>query len=295
MTRILITGGCGRVGTRLSSQLATELYSVRVADVVAGDNPHVEYVAGDILDYELMVEATADVDYVVHLAAIPVENGRARDLFKANVEGMFNVVDSAANNGVKGFVFASTVGVYGFLHPSQPWSPPYFPVDEEVPLVAERNYANMKIVGEQFQQAYARSHGMDSIALRLATVMNPGSENWLRIVESIDNPDTIFVRDLSLREYLWQYVHVEDAVQGLALSVKHLEANPGLGFDTFNIGAADNASSVPTLELIARYFPETPMVKHPKRFVDTPTTALYGIDKARAVLGFEPQFTWRDQ
>lgn len=294
MSAVLITGGNGRVGRRLTARLAQAGHRVRVADVLPGDDPDVEYLAGDILDYDAMKAATAGIDYVVHLAAIPVENGRAQELFHANVEGTFNVLDAAANNGVSGFVFASTVAVYGFLHPSQPWRPEYFPIDEELPLVAERNYANMKIIGEQFQRSYARSHGMDGIALRLATVMNPGAENWARIVENIDDPETIFVRDLSLREYLWQYVHVEDAAQALELAVGHLAAHPGLGFDAFNIGAADNASTVPSLELVARYFPDTPLVKQPRRFVEEPTTALYGIEKARRVLGFEPRYTWRD-
>lgn len=294
MSTVLITGGCGRVGTQVTERLLRVGYQVRVADVVAGELPGVEYVVGDILDADLMREVTTGIDQVIHLAAIPVENGQARELFKANVEGTFNVFDAAANNGVSGLVFASTVAVYGMLHPTQPWEPTYFPVDEEQPLVAERNYANMKVIGEQFLRAYVRSHNIDGIALRLATVMNPGAANWQRIVDHIDDPETIFVRDLTLREYLWQYVHVEDAAQSLALAVQHLARNAGMGFDAFNIGALDNASTVPSLDLIARYFPDTPLLKRPAQFANLPTAALYGIDKARRVLGYEPQYTWRD-
>lgn len=294
MSRVLVTGGSGRVGRRVAAMLVTEGFDVRVADVVGGDDPAIEYVTGDITDYDWMSTATADVDHVVHLAAIPVENGKARELFRANVEGVFNAIDTSANNGVRGFVFASTVGVYGFLHPTQPWSPQYFPIDEASPLVAELNYANMKIIGEQFQRSYARSHNMDCIALRLATVVNPGVELWERIVHTIDDPETPFLRGLTMRDYLWQYIHVEDAATSLLLAVQHMERNPGLGFDAFNIGAADNLSSVPTLELIAKYFPGVPGLHDPERFVTHPTAALYGIRKAQEVLGFSPQFTWRD-
>ncbi len=294
MSKVLVTGGSGRVGRRVAAKLLADGFEVRVADVVAGEDADIEYLTGDITDYDWMSTVTAGVDHIVHLAAIPVENGKSRELFRANVEGVFTVLDAAAGNGARGFVFASTVGVYGFLHPTKPWSPQHFPIDEDTPLVAELNYANMKIIGEQFQRSYARSHDMGCIALRLATVVNPGIEIWDRIVQTIDDPETPFLRGLTMRDYLWQYVHVEDAATSLVLAIKHLEQNPGMGFDAFNIGAADNLSSVPSLELIARYFPETPALLSPERFVAHPTAALYGIGKAREVLGFEPRFSWRD-
>lgn len=294
MSRVLVTGGNGRVGKRVTQRLVELGFSVRVVDVTSGDDNNVEYVVGDISDYDLMSRATDDVKHVVHLAAIPVENGQSRELFTANVEGTFNVIDCAAKNGARGFVFASTVGVYGFLHPSQPWTPQYFPVDEDAPLIAERNYANMKIIGEQFQQAYVRSHEMDCVALRLATVVNPSIDPWLRVISTIDDPETPFLRGLTLRDYLWQYVHVDDAARALATAVQHTDSNPGFGFEAFNIGAADNLSTVPTLELISTYFPQTAALKSPSRFVAEPLTALYGIDKARRILNFEPALTWRD-
>lgn len=294
MTKVLITGGNGRVGRRLTERFSSRGLEVRVVDIAAGDDSAVEYFAGDIGDADLMSDAVSEVDYVLHLAAIPVENGRARDLFRVNVEGTFNVVHSAAEAGVKGVVFASTVAVYGMLHPSKPYEPRYFPIDEDLPVVPERNYATSKIIGEHYLEAFTRSHGMDGVVLRLATVMNPGAENWRSIAANIDNPEQVFIRDRSIREYLWQYVHVYDAVQAFDLAVQHLQRNPGMGFDVFNIGAAENASSVPSLELISRYFPDTPIVKDPRAFAELPTAALYGIDKARRVLGFEPAHSWRD-
>jgi nucleoside-diphosphate-sugar epimerase len=262
--------------------------------MVTGQTEGVEYQTGDITDYDVAARATADVDYVIHLAAIPFETGQARQIFDANCLGTFNVMDAAVRSGVSGFVFASTVATYGLLHPSQPWDPEYFPVDESSPLIPDGNYANMKIIGENFQIAYSRGFGMDSIALRLATVMNPGTEQWRQVHENIDDPEHIFVDGMTMREFLWQYVHVYDVAQAFDLAIRRLNGNRGLGFEAYNIGATETASTVPTLELLRRYFPDVPLLKNPVRFVENPHATLYGIDKAVAELGYQPRYTWRD-
>lgn len=292
---VLITGGCGGIGREVTRHLIGDGIAVRVLDIVSGDTPDVDYRIGNINDYDAVAAAISGVDYVIHLAAIPWETGDARALFRANTEGTFNVMNAAAEGGVRGLVFASTVATYGLLHPSQPYEPAYFPVNEESPLVPDGNYANMKIIGEQFQIAYSRKYGMDSIALRLATVMTPGTDQWRDVYDNIDDPEHVFVDGMTMHEFMWQYVHVYDVVQAFQLAIRYLDQNAGFGFEAFNIGAADVASSVPTLELIKRYFPALPALRNPARFVTDPHATLYGIDKAVAVLGYEPQYTWRDQ
>lgn len=293
--KVLITGGCGRIGRRVTAKLMSLGMQVRVADMITGAISEVEYVKGDIINYDEMLAATSGVDYVIHLAAIPVENGKSQELFKSNVEGVFNVIDSAAKNGVKGFVFASTVSTYALLHPSLPFKPSYFPVDEEIPRIPDRNYGSMKIIGENFLQAYSRLYNMDCIALRIATVMNPGTENWKKLYDNIHNPEHVFVGNMTMRDFMWQYVHVYDVAQAFAKSVQYIAEQPGFGFEPFNIGAKECACSVPSLELIRRYFPDVPILKYPAMFVENPNAALYGIEKARRVLGYEPQYSWRDQ
>ncbi len=292
---VLITGGCGGIGREVTRQLQADGRAVRVVDIVAGEAPGVDYVVADINDYEAMDRATKEVAHVIHLAAIPWETGDARGLFRANMQGTFNVMNAAAENGVRGFVFASTVATYGLLHPSQPYHPEYFPVDERSPLIPDGNYANMKILAEQFQISYARKYGMDSIALRLATVMTPGTDQWRQVHDNIGDPEHVFVDGMTMREFMWQYVHVYDVVQAFGLAIRYLEEHRGFGFEAFNIGAEDVASSIPTLELLRRYFPELPVLRHPVRFVEHSHATLYGIDKAVTELGYRPRYTWRDQ
>ena len=244
---------------------------------------------------EDMAKATRGMDLVIHLAAIPVENGDSQKTFHVNLEGTFNVLDAAAKNGVKRFIFASSVVVYALLKPSRPFVPAYFPVDEEMPLVPDRNYSVGKTVAEAYMKAYSRLYGMDAIALRLATVMAPkrgGKWSWYDVVADIDNPEAKF-GNLSMRDFMWQYVHVEDAVQAFVKAVAYIDATPGLGFDAFNIGAEDCICGLPTLELIRRYFPNVPLLKTPARYVENPHATLYSIDKAKRILNYKPEYTWR--
>lgn len=294
-TKVLVTGGCGRIGSRVIEELLGYGYAVRVFDVVKGDRLDVEYVVGDISDYDAIAGACVAIDHVIHLAAVPVENGQPRQLFESNVLGTFNVVDAAAQNGVRGFVFASTVSTYGLLHPSRPFAPAYFPVDEESPQIPDRNYGNMKIIGEKFLEAYSRGFDMDCVALRVATVMNPGIEHWLAVRDNIDNPEHVFLGGMTMRDFMWQYVHVLDVAQAFTAAIRYLDANAGFGFDAFNIGAEDCISTVPSMELIRRYFPDLPLLKNPALFAENPHRALYGIDKAQRVLGYQPRYSWRDQ
>ena len=292
--KVVVTGGSGRIGRRVVAKLIENGYKVRVADMIPSQFSQVEFIETDITNYDNMVEATQGMDAVIHLAAIAVENGNATEIFRINMQGTFNALDAAAKNGVKGFVFASSVVAYACLNPSQPFEPTYFPVDEETTLIPDRNYSAGKVAAEAYMKSYNRLYGMDCIALRLATVMNPGAESWKGVVTHIDDPEHRFAGGLTMRQFMWQYVHVYDVAQAFIRSIEYINNNDRVGFEAFNIGAADCCCTVPTLELIAKYYPNVPVLKDPARFVYNPNETLYSIQKARKVLGYNPMYSWRE-
>ncbi|MGI6739296.1 MAG: NAD-dependent epimerase/dehydratase family protein [Christensenellales bacterium] len=292
---ILITGGSGSIGTRLVRKLSQLGYSIRVVDQAPIEMEGVEYIQANILNIEEMMRVTSGMDLVIHLAAIPIENGNSQQIFHVNLEGTFNVLDGAAKNGVKSFLFASSVVVYALLKPSKPFMPTYLPVDEDTPLIPDRNYSAGKVAAEAYMKAYARLYDMDNIALRLATVMAPKKDSkwsWYDVVADINNPEVKFGNH-SMKDFMWQYVHVEDAVQAFVKAVEYLNKQSGIGFDAFNIGAEDCICGLPTLELILKYFPSTKIIKNPARYVKNPNSSLYCIDKAKRILGYQPQYDWR--
>ena len=291
---VVVTGGSGRIGKRLTKQLLDKGYKVRVADMVPSAYPEAEFIQTDITNYDDMVNATQDMDAIVHLAAIPVENGKANEIFRVNMEGTFNALDASAKNGVKGFVFASSVVAYACLNPSQEFVPAYLPIDEETELIPDKNYSAGKVAAEAYMKSYSRLFGMDGIALRLATVMNPGAASWKGAVENINNPEYVFPGGITMRQFMWQYLHVFDVAQAFVLAIEYLNRNEKIGFDAFNIGAKDCSSNVPTLDLIAKYYPNVPVLKHPGDFIRNSNETLYSIRKAQQILGYNPQYTWRD-
>ena len=192
----LITGGCGFLGTSLIKDLSTEAgQSVRVLDnLTVGTREDLagvaeytetaaanlkpmqdtetfscELVVGDILDEHLALEVCRGADVIVHFAAntgVPVSVAHPREDCMANVLGTFNYLESARQNGVKRFVFASSGAPAGEVEP---------PIHEELPAHPVSPYGASKLAGEGYCSAYFRSYGIDTVALRFGNVYGPGS------------------------------------------------------------------------------------------------------------------------
>ncbi len=290
--KVLITGGSGRIGRHVIDKLRPTGVQIRVTDLKPCEYDDVEFVQGNITDLRDAKAATEGVDGVIHLAAIPVETGDADKIFDINVRGTFSILEACAQNHVKRFVLASSVVTYGVVDPTQPFVPHYFPIDENVPTVPDRNYGAAKVIGEDLCIAYSRRNGIDCISLRIASVMFPDSPFWKSAVADIGNPEHELVPGMPMTRFMWQYVHVNDVAQAFVLATERLQT-AGLGFDAFNIGAEDVFSSVPSLELIKRYYPNVPALLRPAEFVSDEHRTLFDISKAREMLGYKPEYTWR--
>jgi UDP-glucose 4-epimerase len=116
MSRILITGGSGFIGTHTVNHALSEGYDVRVLDLVPPQSSDVEYIQGDIRDQEKCDYASAKVDYVVHLAAMArsgPSTGVWEDCVSTNVVGTANMIQSAIKFDVKRLVYAGSSTFYG--------------------------------------------------------------------------------------------------------------------------------------------------------------------------------------
>lgn len=293
MKKVLVTGGSGQIGSIVIKKLLSLGYQVRITDLQPCDADDAEYIKGDVTSLNDMIAATEGIDAVIHLAAIPVETGNAEKIFHINTLGTFNVLEACARNNVKGLVLASSVLVYGVVDSTCPEAPHYLPVDEEYPIVPERNYGMSKVIGESICQSYCRRYKMNCISLRIASVLFPESQAWKDAVAAIDNPEYELVPGLPMSEFMWQYVHADDAAEAFCLAVKRLEQKD-TGFEVFNIGAEDIFSSHPSMEIIGKYLPDVPKILRPAEFAADKQRALYDISKARAVLGYKPGHTWRE-
>jgi len=158
MTKVLVTGCEGDVGSVLLPQLA------RRFDAVGFDiRPHkgdLNVIQGDLTSYDEVLGAMQGVDAVAHVAALLCSSDQAASV-DVNVKATANVLEAAVNCGVKRVVYCSTVWASGHGD-----TEPYQPIDEDVPCAPVCKYGLTKWFGEMVTEWYGREHGIETVVLR---------------------------------------------------------------------------------------------------------------------------------
>jgi len=247
----------------------------------AGPSPAV-FIRADLTQYGQAFEALSsvddrysEVDALVHLAAIPAP-GLTTDsaTFANNMTASFNMFTAARAAGISNIVWASSETLLGLPFDNPP---PYVPVDEEYPARPETTYALVKHLEETMAAELCRRNpGLKMIGLRFSNVM--AVEDYAAFPS--------FDADPRLRSWnLWAYIDRRDAAQAVQRALEH----EGAGMDVFIIANQDTVMTRPNDELLAEVFPDVPIKR---RF--RPNETLLSIEKARRVLGYQPEHSWRD-
>jgi UDP-glucose 4-epimerase len=175
MSNILLTGGAGFIGSHVAEALVHRGHRVVVLDDLSGGFQNnvaaeAEFVEGSITNVNLVnaLFARNAFDYVYHLAAYAAEGLShyiKRFNYTNNVIGSVTRINAALNSRVKGFVFASSIAVYG--------SSPELPMREETPTHPEDSYGIAKLAVEQELTACQAVFGLDYIIFRPHNVFGP--------------------------------------------------------------------------------------------------------------------------
>ncbi|WP_018761041.1 NAD-dependent epimerase/dehydratase family protein [Arthrobacter sp. 135MFCol5.1] len=278
--RIAVTGGSGKLGRHVVRRLTDDGHQVLNLDRAGSRSPGLLVV--DLRNYGQVVDALLGVDdrhdgfdAVVHLGAIPAP-GILPDAatFENNMLSTYNVFQAARRAGIKKVVYASSETVLGLPFDVDP---PYIPVDEEYPPRPESTYSLVKTLEERMAVELTRWDPELSITgLRFSNVMD----------ESDYERFPSFDEDATLRKWnLWGYIDGRDGAQAVARALEN--AKPG--FEAFIIANADTVMSRSSASLAAEVFPG---VKVTKELGEHET--MLSIDKARRMLGFEPEHSWRN-
>jgi len=156
MAHYLVTGGAGFIGSHLSEELVRRGHRVRVADsLITGKRrnldhvPGVEFVEGDLADFDCAKKVADGCDYVLHQAAIPSVPRSVKDPItsnRANVEATLNMLVAARDAGVKRLVFAASSSAYG-----------------DTPTLPKHEYLQM----------FTRLYGLETVSIRYFNVFGP--------------------------------------------------------------------------------------------------------------------------
>ena len=186
----------------------------------------------------------------------------------------YNVFRAAIRAGVRTIVTASSETVLGLPFDVPP---PYIPVDEDCTR-PESNYSLSKHLEEQLAIQLVRWHPDLSIqALRFSNVMDPADYAEFPSYDS----------DPLLRKWnLWGYIDARDGAQAVLKAIQRGQREPG--FERYIIAAADTVMTRPNAELVGEVFPGVEL-----RGDLGVNTTLLSIEKARRLLGFEPEYSWR--
>jgi nucleoside-diphosphate-sugar epimerase len=273
--RVVVTGGSGKAGRAVVADLGEHGYDVLNVDIGASLHPDDPTRVADLTDLAQTVESLRGADAVVHLAAIPAPNiVSPGETFRINMMSTYNVFSAAEILGMERVVWASSETLIGI--PFEREQPRYAPIDEDHPRIPEFHYALSKLAGEVIAEQFNRWSGIPYIGLRISNIM----EEW-EYAERFPG----FWDDAKLRAWnLWGYVDARDVAQAARLA---LTAEIG-GAEAFLVAASDTCMTRDSVDLMAEVYPDVPV-----RDVSG-TETLLSIDKARSVLGYEPQHTWRD-
>ena len=278
--RIAVTGGSGKLGRHVVRRLVEDGHQVLNLDRAGTRSPGLVVVDlrnyGQVLDVLLGLDDRHEgFDAVVHLGAVPAP-GIIPDAatFENNMLSTYNVFQAARRAGIKKVVYASSETVLGLPFDVDP---PYIPVDEEYPARPESTYSLVKHLEEQMAVELTRwDPELSIVGLRFSNVMD---------VEDYEKFPS-FDSDANLRKWnLWGYIDGRDGAQAVARALE----NGTPGFEAFIIANADTVMSRSSASLAAEVFPGVKVVKELGEH-----ETMLSIDKARRLLGFEPEHTWRD-
>jgi UDP-N-acetylglucosamine 4-epimerase len=305
----LITGGAGFIGSNLVRYLLKYgARQVRVFDNLSTghmknireylSHPSFEFIQGDIRNYETCQAATADMDFVLHQAALGSVPRSITDPVTTNdvnITGFLNMLMSVKNSAVKRMVYAASSSTYG--------DSTALPKREDKIGKPLSPYAVTKYVNELYADVFARTYNMELTGLRYFNVFGPGQDphgayaavipkfvnQLLNHQSPVINGDGSYSRD---------FTFVENVVQAniQALFVQ----DPAAVNTVYNVAFGEQTTLNQLVDTLKKYLSESdpsiseiPAIYGSGRVGDIPHS-LASIEKARKNLGYSPQFNFTE-
>lgn len=310
MQSVLVTGGAGFIGSNLCEHLLAHNYRVICLDNFATGKienllpllnnypDSFKLVVGDIRNLEDCQKAVEGVDYVLHEAALGSVPRSIKDpatTNAVNIGGFLNMLIAARDAKVKRFMYAASSSTYG--------DSKSLPKVEDVIGKPLSPYAVTKYVNELYADVFARTYGIECIGLRYFNVFGRRQDPFGAYAAVIP----LFVKKLMAHEspvingdgeYSRDFTYIDNVIQMNMLAMT--TTNPEAVNQVYNTAYGERTTLNQLVgylkEYLSEFDPEIANVEilyGPNRLGDIPHS-LACIDKAKKMLGYQPQYNMRD-
>ena len=296
MTKYLVTGGAGFIGSHLAHALFHRGCAVRIVDdlstgLLENIPQGVEFYRGDLSDPATAKEAVRGCEVVLHQAAIPSvprSINSPRPSHEANINGTFNILMAARDEGTRRLVYAASSSAYGDAEA--------LPKVETMPVRPRSPYALQKYTGEQYCQLFSRLYGLETVSIRYFNVFGPRQHPSspysgvlsLFIKAALQNvAPTIYGDGEQTRDFTF----IDNVVDGVLRAVDA----PDVDGEVINLANGGRVSLNQAWAALAAIL-EKPLaspVYAPPRAGDV-RDSLADIDKAWVRLGYRPTVSFND-
>ena len=286
MSRILVTGGAGFIGSNLVDFLISKNHEVIVIDNLSTGRKEnishiidkIEFINQDISQKGDWLKNIKGIEYVIHLAALAdivpsIEN--PQKYYESNVTGTINILELVKNNNIKKIIYSASSSCYGL--------PDSFPTKETAEIRPQYPYALTKYLGEQLLMHWSLVYKLPSISLRFFNVYGTRSRTsgtygavfGVFLAQKLaQKPFTVVGDGNQTRDFTYVTDVIEAIYAAIFSSVKN---------EIFNIGS-DNTYKIN--EIVDHL--NGPVINIPKR-PGEPDCTWANIEKAKNLLGWKPK------
>ncbi|MEI7675708.1 MAG: SDR family oxidoreductase [Bacteroidales bacterium] len=306
--KILVTGGAGFIGSNLCEKLLSNEYEVVCLDNFSTghkrnvepflDNSLFRLIVGDIRNLDDCRSAVSGVDFVLHQAAlgsVPRSINDPISTNEVNIDGFLNMLVASRDAGVKRFIYAASSSTYG--------DSTSLPKIEDVIGKPLSPYAITKYVNELYADVFSKTYGLETIGLRYFNVFGRRQDPNGAYAAVIP----LFVKKLIAHEsplingdgeYSRDFTYIDNVIQ-MNLLAMNTKSNESLN-TVYNVAFGErntlNELVICLKEFLSEFDAEIANIQvhyGPPRVGDIPHS-LASIEKAKALLGYDPKYNLRD-
>ena len=289
MSKVIVTGGSGFLGTHLCRALIQAGHQVKNIDL--RPNPEVLTVLADIRDQALMLEHIKDAEFVFHLAAL-IEAGESvkfpQKFIDTNISGTAAVLEAMRQNGIFNFAFSSSAAVYG--------EPQRTPIKEDDRTLPINPYGMTKLAIEGLVASYVASYNMTGVGLRYFNLYGPEelhepeTHAIPRFISQIERGEEVTVWGSG--EHLRDFIYIADVVNAHIKCMELMERQPNQ-YHYFNLSTNAPAAVRDVIKMLEEIMDKRANIKNfPPRPGD-PIVLTADASKAKEVMSWQAQVDLR--